>query len=91
MFVQKQIFEVYINLKQATGRPIFTNQHITSVHCSNANGEVLNSTMLIFKNNIPCNMIVKELPPSWLYAQTESGYINRTLFMDWFRFVSVTL
>ena len=64
-------------------RPIFTNDHITSVHSASASGQVL-SPMIIFTKSIP-RAIHDTEPKGWIYRSTNSGFINTDLFLQWFR------
>ena len=64
---------------------VFTNEHITTVHVFNAAGSVLPSTLVIFSKNIPGNIDVSTLPKDFTYASTESGYLNKEMFLDWLK------
>ena len=62
------------------------NEHITTVHCVNAWGDVFEGVYVIFSKNIPAQLDPRHLPENWRYGQSESGYINSELFFLWFRY-----
>ena len=67
------------------------NEHITSLHCINANGDIQDKVFVIFSKNIPTTMDHRSIPEEWGYGCSESGYMNKDLFFIWFRlFTSVT-
>ena len=68
-------------------RPVFTNDHITSVNCVSASGQVLRP-MIIFTKSIPRSIRDTE-PKGWIYKATKSGFINTDLFLQWFRDIFV--
>ena len=70
---------------QAKVKQVFLNDHITTVHCINANGDNMKRVYVVFSKNIPANLERQCLPDDWRYGQLESDYVNSELFFLWFR------
>ena len=66
-------------------RDIFTNDHVTSVHCISAAGQNM-SPLIIFSKRVPRSLQGEE-PRGWLYRSTNSGFINSEIFIDWFNLI----
>ena len=86
-------FSTYVILRlpqalkfQAKVKQIYTNDHITTLHCINAGGDVMEQVYVIFSRNLPSKLQSNTLPPDWHFGHTESGYINSDLFFLWFRY-----
>ncbi|XP_053383335.1 uncharacterized protein LOC128549782 [Mercenaria mercenaria] len=60
------------------------SSHITAHLCVCADGRFL-PTMLIFQGSLPHREFKDGLPSSWLYASSESGYMDGDLFLAWFK------
>ena len=69
-------------------RQVFSVDHITSVHCGTASGRLL-PPMVIFKQSFPAWGFVENLPNSWVYGISDSGYMVGSLFFQWVLLVLV--
>ena len=67
------------------------NEHITSLHCVNANGDIQDKVFIIFSKNIPTTMDYRSIPEEWGYGCSESGYMNKDLFFIWFRLFNTSV
>jgi len=65
--------------KHPSTKQAISLDHITSVHTHSAAGDIL-PTLVIFKNCYPRYMNV---PDSLLVCKSESGFINKELFLFW--------
>ena len=61
-------------------------EHVTTVHCANASGEVMEKVYVVFAENMPASIPPESLPNNWRYGQSDSGYLNSALFYFWFRY-----
>ncbi len=64
---------------------IFTSDHVTFVHNGTADGQLLTTT-IIFQGNIPKEA---DLPPTFHYLHSSSGFMNKILFLAWLTAVVV--
>ncbi|XP_060577849.1 uncharacterized protein LOC132734964, partial [Ruditapes philippinarum] len=62
---------------------VTTTDHITGHLCVCADGTFLPS-MVIFKGSLPHRTYNDGIPDSWLFAFSESGYMDGDLFYQWF-------
>ena len=62
---------------------VIASEHITMLACANAKGKYIPNA-LIYKTCLPNGRYADSIPADWLYAATESGYINREIFERWF-------
>ena len=66
----------------------FILDHVTSVHCASAAGNLL-PTMIIYKGCVPQWIQSEGLPSDWVVCSSESGFINGDLFFEWMKNVLV--
>ena len=48
---------------QAKVKQIYTKDHITTLHCINAGGDVMEQVYMIFSKNLPSKLQSNTLPP----------------------------
>ena len=66
--------------KEASG----DREHITANICCSASGQVL-PPMIIFKECFPSGHYSKDGPDEALYAKSPNGWMDRELFVEWFK------
>ena len=71
-------------IKHPFVRQAFTHDHVTTMHCGSAAGELL-PTMVIVKG---CNPMWSEadgerLAKKWLFTENSTGFMNSGLFVTW--------
>ena len=72
------------NCAQRTEKPLpatsnISSEHITVLACANAIGRKLPNA-LVYKTCLPNGYNADSIPDDWLYAVTDSGYINCEVF-----------
>ncbi|XP_053406680.1 uncharacterized protein LOC123546381 isoform X1 [Mercenaria mercenaria] len=70
------------------GGHVFTNSYITNDDvtvnmCICAEGKIL-PPMVIYKESLPDGNYTDEVPDSWLYGKSDTGYMDGDLFLLWF-------
>ena len=68
---------------------VIATDHITMLACANAEGKYIPNA-IIYKNCLPNGRYADCIPENWIYSSTQSGYINRDIFTQWFTDVFVT-
>ncbi|KAK3105870.1 hypothetical protein FSP39_007466 [Pinctada imbricata] len=67
---------------------VISTGHVTAHLCICADGRIL-PTFVIFEKSLP-HMAHKEgVPGDWLFGYSESGYMDSTLFLQWFKRVFI--
>ena len=60
-----------------------TSDHVTAHLCVSASGSFL-PPLVIFQGGLPHRNYKDGIPGSWMFSATESGYMDTTLFVEWF-------
>ncbi len=74
-------------LRRVTKAPVVQKSiyldHVTSVHTGTAVGDLLEN-MIVYKNELPEWPDLDSLPPGWIFATSDSGFVNQALFYNGF-------
>ncbi|XP_033749086.1 uncharacterized protein LOC117333772 [Pecten maximus] len=71
------------------GRPciqqqVHTIDHVTAHMCASGEGTML-PTFLIYQKSLPHRPYREDVPRSWMFGVSESGYMDTDLFQIWFK------
>ncbi|XP_052820359.1 uncharacterized protein LOC128246208 [Mya arenaria] len=62
---------------------VLTADHVTALLCVSADGKTT-SPCIIYKESFPHRTYREGVPGSWLFAVSDTGYVNTEIFCQWF-------
>ncbi|XP_052763611.1 uncharacterized protein LOC128205737 [Mya arenaria] len=64
-------------------RRVLTADHVTALLCVSADGKTT-PPCIIYKESFPHRTYREGVPGSWLFAVSDTGYVNTEIFCQWF-------